>query len=153
GLPQNSVNAVLQTSDGFIWLATFAGLVRYDGADFQIFNTVTTKGIKSSRFVDLFEDDEGNIWAPTEGQGLTLYTSKTRNFTTFTTENGLPDNAISSIFYDGKGNLLFDSPKGIVQWRRGSFVTYTGDIPSDSNPSIVINSRSRSGTTWFSNRA
>lgn len=35
GLPQNSVNRVLQTRDGFIWLATFAGLVRYDGDRFE----------------------------------------------------------------------------------------------------------------------
>src|SRR5215472_16265641 len=113
GLPQNPVNAVLQTRDGFIWLATFAGLVRYDGADFQIFNTVTTKGIKSSRFISLFEDDDGNIWAPTEGQGLTLYRYKDRTFTTFTTDNGLLDNSILAIFYDGQSNLLFDSPRGL----------------------------------------
>src|SRR5918999_4743443 len=39
GLPQNSVNAIHQTRDGHIWLATFDGLVRYDGARFAVFST------------------------------------------------------------------------------------------------------------------
>src|SRR6266481_5950090 len=44
GLPQNSINAILQTKDGYLWLATFDGLVRYDGVKFMVFNTANTKG-------------------------------------------------------------------------------------------------------------
>jgi ligand-binding sensor domain-containing protein len=44
GLPQNSVNAVLQTKDGYLWLATFDGLVRYDGVRLVIFNVHNTPG-------------------------------------------------------------------------------------------------------------
>jgi ligand-binding sensor domain-containing protein len=45
GLPQNSVTDVLQTRDGFLWLTTFGGLVRFDGATLQVHNTVNTEGV------------------------------------------------------------------------------------------------------------
>ncbi len=37
GLPQNAINAILQTQDGYLWLATFDGLVRFDGLQFTVF--------------------------------------------------------------------------------------------------------------------
>ena len=38
GLPQNTVKAIAQTSDGFIWLGTEVGLVRFDGTSFVLFD-------------------------------------------------------------------------------------------------------------------
>src|SRR5437870_523009 len=92
GLPQASVNSILQTRDGFLWFTTFGGLVRYDGLRFQVFNTGNTKGLRSSRFVRLFEDREGNLWITTEAQGLTRYRDEV--FTTYTTQDGLFDNLV-----------------------------------------------------------
>src|SRR2546422_9822128 len=73
GLPQNSVNAILQTRDGYLWFTTFDGLVRFDGVRFIIFNTANTKGIMSSRFTRLHEDRTGGLWIMTENGGLTRY--------------------------------------------------------------------------------
>src|SRR5919199_1254361 len=61
GLPQNSVNSVLQTRDGYLWLTTSDGLVRYDGVRFVVFNKGNTGGISSNRFTALFEDREGSL--------------------------------------------------------------------------------------------
>jgi hypothetical protein len=81
GLPQGSVNAIVQTRDGFLWFATFGGLVRYDGLRFQVF-TGTPKA-RSGRFTSLFEDREGNLSA-TESQGSPDIETR---LTTYTTEN------------------------------------------------------------------
>src|SRR5436189_4437528 len=62
GLPQNSVLSILQTRDGYLWLATSDGLVRYDGVRFTIFNKANAKGIKSNRFTTLFESRDGSLW-------------------------------------------------------------------------------------------
>src|SRR5689334_17367783 len=56
GLPQNSIQAILQTRDGYLWLATFDGLVRFGGAQFTVFNSGNSQGLKSNRFTALFED-------------------------------------------------------------------------------------------------
>ena len=51
GLPQNSVYSILQTRDGYMWFTTLDGLVRYDGANFFVFNKANSPGIKSNRFI------------------------------------------------------------------------------------------------------
>src|ERR1043166_9554726 len=73
GLPQNSVYAILQTRDGYLWFTTLDGLVRYNGAQFTVFNKANSPGIKSNRFSSLFEDRDGALWAGTEDGGLTRY--------------------------------------------------------------------------------
>lgn len=148
GLPISSVNRVMQTRDGYLWMATFAGLVRYDGARFQVFNTITSKGLRTSRFVSLFEDRQGDIWAPTEGQGLTRYHNGV--FNTYTTSDGLPVNTPGGIFYDTEGHLLVDSEKGLVEWQHGRFVASHPDMPSEDNRKGLFLGRTSWGATWYS---
>jgi len=64
GLPQNSVNDIVQTRDGYLWLATFGGLVRFDGIRFVIFDR-STPGIESQRVRALYQDRSGVLWAGT----------------------------------------------------------------------------------------
>jgi ligand-binding sensor domain-containing protein len=66
GLPQNSVRDIVQTRDGYLWLTTFDGLVRFDGVRFTVFNKSNSPGIITNRFVQLFEDAQGDLWATTE---------------------------------------------------------------------------------------
>ena len=104
GLPQASINSILQTRDGFLWFTTYGGLVRYDGLRFQVSNPGNTKGMRTGRLGNMFEDRDGNLWIGTEGQGVTRY--KDGIFTTYTTENGLPDNELQRMDGDVNGNLL-----------------------------------------------
>src|SRR5262245_49282503 len=86
GLPQNSVRDIVQTRDGYLWLTTFDGLVRFDGVRFTVFNKSNSPGILNNRFVQLYEDAEGDLWASTENSGLTrLHKGR---FTTYTTKDG-----------------------------------------------------------------
>jgi signal transduction histidine kinase/ligand-binding sensor domain-containing protein len=148
GLPIGSANHVLQTQDGYLWLATFAGLVRYNGASFRVFNTGNSTGLRTTRFVFLFEDREGALWAATEGQGLTRYCQGT--FRTYTTADGLPEDNIAAVFYDSAGHLLIDSSKGLVEWQNGRFVRSHPAFPSVGDPARIVHIRMASGATWFS---
>ena len=69
GLPQNSVYRIVQTRDGYLWLATLDGLARFDGVRFTVFNRSNTPGIVNNRFVSLFEAAGGDLWAGTEESG------------------------------------------------------------------------------------
>ena len=144
GLPQSSVNSILQTRDGFIWFTTFGGLVRYDGLRFQVFNTGNTKGLKTSRFLSLFEDSEGSLWVTTEGQGVTRY--KDGNFTSYSTDNGLPGNQVARIDGDARGNLLFAVGDSLFQWTGASFVPYA---PADGEPVRNVVQRMPGGAIWY----
>jgi signal transduction histidine kinase/ligand-binding sensor domain-containing protein len=104
GLPQNSVRDIVQTRDGYLWLATLDGLVRFDGVHFTVFNKGNSPGIISNRFIQLYEDGDGDLWAGTESSGLArLHEGR---FTTYTTVHGLPNNTVTSLGGDGQGRLL-----------------------------------------------
>src|SRR2546421_4482813 len=70
GLPQNSVFAVTQTRDGYLWLGTGGGLARFDGLRFKTFDESNTPLLGSAKAVKLFEDSRGNLWIATDTAGL-----------------------------------------------------------------------------------
>src|SRR5215470_3146098 len=71
GLPQNSVTALVQTRDGYLWLGTYGGLVRFDGARFVVFDSDNTPGLKDNRITSLLEDGNGVLWIGHETGNLT----------------------------------------------------------------------------------
>jgi len=72
GLPQNAVTAIVQTRDGYLWLGTYGGLVRFDGIRFVAFNSGNTPELVNSRITSLFEDAEGRLWIGHETGELSL---------------------------------------------------------------------------------
>ncbi len=77
GLPQNTVNSIAQTPDGYLWLSTLDGLVRLDGVKFTVFNKSNTPGIAGNRFTQVIVDRDGDLWAATENSGVTRYNGDT----------------------------------------------------------------------------
>jgi ligand-binding sensor domain-containing protein/signal transduction histidine kinase len=81
GLPQSSVISVLQTRDGYLWLGTLNGLVRFDGKRFAIFDENNVHGLGSDRIVYLFEDSHTNLWIGTDSAVVVLvHDGKVENF-------------------------------------------------------------------------
>ena len=72
GLPQNSIIAMTQTRDGYLWLGTLNGLVRFDGINFRVFDEGNAPELHSSRIVHLFEDSRQRLWIGTENAGVAL---------------------------------------------------------------------------------
>jgi signal transduction histidine kinase/ligand-binding sensor domain-containing protein len=70
GLPQNSVRAIVQTRDGYLWLGTWGGLARFDGVRFTIFNRANTPALRDSRITALVEGNDGSLWIGTGAGGL-----------------------------------------------------------------------------------
>ena len=120
GLPQNVVLAVTQTRDGYLWLTTLDGLVRFDGVRFTVFNKGNSKGLTSNRFSTLFEDTDGTLWIGTIDGGLTRLSDGV--FTTFTTADGLPHNAIRHIHRQSNGDLIITTEDGFAYWREGQLI-------------------------------
>jgi signal transduction histidine kinase/ligand-binding sensor domain-containing protein len=127
GLPQNIIRAICQTPDGYLWLATFDGLVRFDGVRFTTYNRSNTPGIRGNRFGSLFCTAAGDLWAGTEGSGITQYHQG--RFTTYTMQDGLPSNAVVGISGDERGNLWVLAHGYLAQWRPADrrFVPQVGD--------------------------
>ena len=102
GLPQNTVHCILQTSDGYLWLGTEGGLVRFDGIDFVTFDSENTPQIKSDIIYDLLEDRSGALWIATSG-GLLRY--QAASFQAYTMASGLPADTVWFSYQDHAGRM------------------------------------------------
>ncbi len=126
GLPQNSVIALTTTRDGYLWLGTYEGAVRFDGTRFALFNPGNTPEIGNQHVQALLEDAAGNLWIGTFGGGLTRFTSG--RFTRYTTRDGLSSDYVLSLFEDRNGTLwIGTNGGGLNRWRDGRFTHYTTD--------------------------
>ncbi|WP_426748844.1 two-component regulator propeller domain-containing protein [Myxococcus faecalis] len=72
GLPQNSLLSMAQTRDGYVWLGTWEGLVRFDGSRFVVFDKRNTPELRNHTIKALAEDASGVLWVGTD-QGLVSY--------------------------------------------------------------------------------
>jgi ligand-binding sensor domain-containing protein/signal transduction histidine kinase len=143
GLPHNSLFSVIQTRDGYLWLATLDGLVRYDGVRFTIFNTANTKELSSNRFSALYEDTQGTLWLGTEGGGLIKF--KPGKCVVYRVKDGLPDDIVTAIEQDEAGKLLVTTFKGFVRQEGERFVPFLPPMPK---PHKVFGYGERKGGAW-----
>ncbi len=75
GLPTSEANVVLQTSDGYIWIGSYGGLIRYDGSTFR--NYSLEGAISSSSIRSLYEDSKSRLWIGTNDMGVILLENNT----------------------------------------------------------------------------
>lgn len=124
GLPQNGISRIVQTPDGYLWLAIAEGVVRFDGVRFTAFDTSNTPEIKSNNVQSLLVDRSGTLWIGTHGGGLS--SCRDGRFANFSAAEGLSDTHIKSLFEDSKGNLWIGTDGGGVNlFKDGKFTSYT----------------------------
>jgi signal transduction histidine kinase/ligand-binding sensor domain-containing protein len=112
GLPQNTVQALAQTRDGFVWLGTEVGLVRFDGNSFVLFDRNSNPALPDSDVRCLLETSDGTLWIGTS-EGLARWRDWAS--TDFTTRDGLPGNAIRALEVDDRGNVIAETNNGTAR--------------------------------------
>lgn len=125
GLPQNSVRALVQTRDGYLWVGTFGGLARFDGVKFTTFDTSNTSALPSSFILALHEDRHGTLWIGTDGRGLVKYAQG--RFTRYAEPSEVPVEWINRIWEDEDGNLLLLANNKPLQFKDEGFVKTTAN--------------------------
>jgi signal transduction histidine kinase/ligand-binding sensor domain-containing protein/DNA-binding response OmpR family regulator/HPt (histidine-containing phosphotransfer) domain-containing protein len=103
GLPQNTVQAIAQTPDGYLWIGTQEGLVRFDGTQFSLFDRRSTPELTTNSVVALLADLDGTLWIGTNGGGLLRM--KGGRFEPLGPESGLTGLKIQALARDGRGGL------------------------------------------------
>lgn len=122
GLPQNTVHAIAQTADGYIWIGTEEGLARFDGVKFTVFDKQNTPAIKSNYIRSLLADRQGALWIGT-AQGLVRMLNG--KFTLFTRDDGLPSETIHAVYEDRERNLWVATANGLGLLKSGGLTTFT----------------------------
>ncbi len=124
GLPQNSVRAIVRTSDGYLWMGTFEGLARFDGVNFTVFDMVNTPELKSNYVRALIEDKDKNLWIGIDGGGLVKYSNG--HFQRFSSADGFMSNNVTSLVEDRRGRIWIGAEDGgLSVFDAGKFTSYT----------------------------
>ena len=145
GLPQNTVKAIAQTSDGFVWLGTEVGLVRFDGNTFVVFDQNSKPALPGNDVRCLLAANDGALWVGTS-DGLARL--KDGSITTFTTANGLPSNSIRAIQQGWEDIVNVSTQNGsvaikgsrvtplLVDWNDGPRPLFHIQLPNKADVSV-----------------
>ena len=120
GLPQDTIHAIAQTADGYLWVGTDEGLARWDGYEFTVFNNVNSD-IPANAVAALAATPDGALWVGTTN-GLARF--KDNRFRAFTQTDGLPDNEILRLSVDSSGALWIVAGLSLSRYRDGKFTNF-----------------------------
>ena len=117
GLPQNSINRICQDKSGFIWMATYGGLVRFDGTRFKIFSCKNYPELFSDRIASLFIDSKNNIWLSNEMGKIILFDG--RKFHDLSSKFKINFNMAYNFNEDSKGNIYVKVDSALFFYSNG----------------------------------
>ena len=108
GLPTSEANAIAETSEGFIWIGSYGGLIRYDGNSFVRFDSTT--GVAS--VVCLYTDSKDRLWIGTNDSGVAMmYRDDLKKWSK---TEGLKSAYICAISEDRDGNIYIATNEGLM---------------------------------------
>jgi ligand-binding sensor domain-containing protein/signal transduction histidine kinase len=130
GLPDQTVQAIAQTPDGYLWIGTKGGLLRFDGARFVVYDHTNTPGLSESSINCLSVSRDGSLWIGTEGGGLVRYRDQV--FRTYPTAEGSSDSFVRVIFEDHRGVIWIGGDQGLFQVEDATLkhIDGIGQVPS-----------------------
>ncbi|MBX7221746.1 MAG: response regulator [Blastocatellia bacterium] len=123
GLPQNTVHSIIQSQDGYLWMGTYEGLVRFDGVQFTVFDKQNTPQLKNNGIWVVYEDRQNGLWIGTLGGGLVCYRNHT--FTGYGQKDGLLSDIIFSLCQSQDGSLWIGTNHGLNRYQNGKFQSFT----------------------------
>jgi signal transduction histidine kinase/ligand-binding sensor domain-containing protein len=148
GLPQDTIRAITQTKDGYLWLGTDEGLARFDGYDFVVYNKA--KGnLPDNSITSLAAAVDGALWIGTLN-GLVEY--RNGKFRVYTTKDGLPDAAITNVYADPNGAMWVVAGVYLSQYLNGQFTSFEPetDIPVASMRAACMDNHGHLWVAGFS---
>jgi ligand-binding sensor domain-containing protein/signal transduction histidine kinase len=150
GLPDDSVTSLLQTHDGYLWIGTAGGLVRFDGVRFVPMSPYTLRSNTVISVTALCEDSSGRLWIGTQGDGLLCYADGAMR--RFHGKGERLDTTVNSIAEDTAGDIWIGMPGGLARLEAGRIARFTAKdgLPNDFVSSVHV---ARSGTVWITTRA
>jgi len=145
GLPEQTVQAFAQTPDGFLWIGTSGGLVRFDGLHFVVFDRQNTPALRENSVFCLMVSRDGALWIGTEGGGLARYAHG--EFRSWTARDGLSNDFVRTLAQDSQGKVWAGTDSGLLRLDGDRFVRVdgTGIVPTLAVHAICPD---RNGNLW-----
>ncbi len=147
GLPHNGVNGIFHTRDGFLWLSTQGGLVRFDGVEFSPRRSPLLINPRTSRVVDVIEESPGTLVAACDSSGLVRFTQE--GFALHPLSASLGDSLrVNAMLAEGSGSFwVLMNGREIWRWHEGR--AWHFPAPETLNKSTLGTfARDRDGTVY-----
>ena len=150
GLPSDSITAIIQTADGFIWVGTGAGLARFDGVKFTRVFFPQSSSAGGVSVTALCEGKDGHLWVGTQKEGL--FELAGGHVSQFTKARGLLDDNVTSMAADTNGQIWVGTRSGLNVSTGKSFKSLTtrDGLPDEFISGVHV---ARSGTVWITTRS
>lgn len=123
GLPSDKVRDITQTRDGYLWIATAHGIVRFDGYRFVSYTGATNPELRGGGFFDVMEDADGTLWA---GGDNGLFRWNRGKFDRFTVADGLAHDYVRALSTMRDGTIVICTREGYSLLRDGQITTPGG---------------------------
>ncbi|HLK69324.1 MAG TPA: two-component regulator propeller domain-containing protein [Bryobacteraceae bacterium] len=145
GLPQNAIRVISQTSDGYLWIGSPGGLVRFDGSRFFVFDRSNTPAFRDESILALCPAADGSLWIGLEGGGLLRY--QNQSFRAYGPAEGLTNGFVRALYEDRSGILWIGTDRGFFRLVRGKIERLDGQgtLPITAVTGI---SAGQDGTIW-----
>jgi two-component sensor histidine kinase/ligand-binding sensor domain-containing protein len=148
GLPHNSVNALLQTREGFIWIGTMRGVARFDGIRMRPIESFATRVPHLRNVLALAEGNDGSLWIGTDGAGVVRYYRDT--LYVYDTRHGFPSNTVQCLAVDRQGRVYAGTSAHGVEVLSPPYLPATTTMVSELEGRDVRDiSVDRSGRVWI----
>ena len=148
GLPRNTISAIAQTHDGYLWLGTYFGLIRYDGVKFTTFGADIRPELVRGLIWNMQTDRAGRLWMGTGKGGIIV--SEGGQFRLLGAHNGLSNQTVYSMCEDNAGVMWVATGDGnISRIIDGATVESIGLLRA-GKPGLAIQLvRDSRGDLWF----
>lgn len=147
GLPQNTITSITQTPDGYLWLATRAGIARFDGIRATVFDRTKIPGLGTNIVTKLLTDGANGFWAAPLEPGLIHFDGQ--RWRRYGKEAGLPEREIAAL-HKGPGGKLWAAPYrgGLLEFDGQAFrpVKTPQSLPGSTILRVLL---AEDGTRWL----
>lgn len=136
GLPANGLSTLMQDSRGYIWAATFNGLIRYDGKRVTVYNTENIPNLLNNRFIHVTEDPQGRIWAGLEYRSMVMIDGNKTQVYQIDESRAQTNTFVAEIFFDSEGRTIVGTNSGLYHFENDSFQRMDG-LPGEGIQQII----------------
>ncbi len=145
GLPQNSVTGIIQSTDGFLWIGTFGGLVRFDGVNLDVFDISNTPAMPSNRINSLSAGAGGTVWIGFAGGTVVRYSDG--RFRRVHESSRSLGGAVFAVLEGEAGEIWVGTEGGLFRSLDNSLELVSKSIDSRIHLTRAL-LRDRTGTIW-----